>query len=128
MRSGIPVDGGPSDADHQMVTLLHRCEIAQCKLDILARGWESRMVPPAITPSSDVGMTSADYRCLLKQCKAKADWQLAGRLTWNGRGKKYKAARFQYRGGLPTLTQYIGDCATDEMGGFKARPFGEWRA
>jgi hypothetical protein len=45
LHSGIPVDGAPAEADHHMVTFLHRCEDAQCKLDILARGWEDRMVP-----------------------------------------------------------------------------------
>ena len=92
------------------------------------------MVPYAVTPGGDVGMTSEDYRWLLKQCKARADWQLPERLTWNGRLMKDKAARFQYRGSLPTKTQrqsstqYIGDGATDEMGHLKAPPFGEWRA
>ena len=127
LHSGIPLGGVPQEAGHHMVTFLHRCESAQCKLDILARGWESRMVPYAVTPGSDVGVACADYRWLLKQCKAKADWQLPERLAWSGRLIKDKAARFQYRGSLETLTQYVGDGA-DDMGELKAPPFGEWRA
>ena len=102
LHSGVPVDTGIQDADHHMGTFLHRCEDAQCKLDIVARGWERRMVPYAVTPGDDVGMTWEDYRWLLKQCKARADWQLPERLAWNGRIMKDKAARFQYRGSLPT--------------------------
>ena len=109
-----------------MVTFLHRCESAQCKLHT-ARGWESRMVPYAVTPGSDVGVACADHRWLLKQCKAKADWQLPERLAWSGRLIKGKAARLQYRGSLETLTQYVGGGA-DDMGELKAPPFGEWRA
>ena len=59
---------GLKEVHHGMVTFLHRCERDPKKLDILGRGWEGRMVPYAVTPGSDVGMTSADYTWLLHEC------------------------------------------------------------
>ena len=128
LHSGCPSDYSDlSEADHHMVTFLHHCRNAKCQLDTLARGWESHMVPLAVTPGSDVGMESADYRWILKQCKAKADWQLPQRLTFSGRLAKKKAATFQHRGRPPHFTECGFWDKTDEIDGSQA-PFGEWRA
>ena len=44
--------------------------------DSVSAKWERLLLPLAVTPGADVGVTEAEYLWLLKQCRAKADWQL----------------------------------------------------
>ena len=44
------------------------------------------MVPYAVLPGKDVGITKEDYTWLLKQCRAKTDWQLTFRVSADAQG------------------------------------------
>ena len=72
------------------------------------------MLPYAVSPGMDVGITGDDYAWLLKQCKANADWQLNFRISFTGRLTKCPRPSFEYRGRLTYSyalgrMPYIGD-------------------
>ena len=72
------------------------------------------MLPYASSPGIDFGIAGDDYAWLLRQCKAKADWQLHFRISFAGRLTKCVQPSFEHRrrpaysyalGHMP----YIGD-------------------
>ena len=65
------------------------------------------MVPYASSPGMDLGITGDDYAWLLRQCKAKADWQLNFRISFAGRLTKCPPPSFEYRG-KPTYSYALG--------------------
>ena len=67
------VSGTPIAADHAMVTFLHYCHAGGGPTALISRDWEKHMLPYAISPGMDVGITDDDYAWLLRQCKANAD-------------------------------------------------------
>ena len=56
------------------------------------------MMPYAISPGMDVGITGGDYAWPVRQCKVKADWQLNFRISFAGRLTKCPRPSFEYRG------------------------------
>ena len=75
------------------------------------------MMPYAILPGMDVGITGSDYAWLLRPRKVKAGWQLNFRISFAGHLTKCPQPSFEYRvkpaysyalGRMP----YIGDGKT----------------
>ena len=91
------VSGTPIAADHAMVTFLHCCRAGGGATALISRDWEKQMLPYAISPGMDVGITRDDYEWLLHQCKAEADWQLNFRISFAGRLTKCIQPSFEYR-------------------------------
>ena len=92
------VSGTPIAADHAMVTFLHYCHAGGGPTPLISRDWEKHMLPYAISPGMDVGMTDDDYAWLLRQCEANGDWQLNFRMSFAGRLTKCPRPSFEYRG------------------------------
>ena len=148
------VSGEPIAADHAMVTFLHCCRAGRCHTDLISRDWEKHMLPYAVSPGMDVGITNDDYTWLLIQCKVKADWQLNFRVSFSGRLTKCPQQSFECRG-KPNCSYalgrmpYIGDgrslggqtttgeyvytrtnpfCCLELNNCYFRAPFGEYRA
>ena len=71
---------GACTSDYATLTFQHKgpCFIGDAFAstpDVSAK-WERLLLPLAATPGADVGVTMPIYLRLLKQCRAKADWQL----------------------------------------------------
>ena len=59
-------------------------------------------MPVAATPGADVGITKREYDWLLKQCHAKADWQLRRwRVSWRGKLVRCKQPHLEWRSDPP---------------------------
>lgn len=101
------VSGTPIAADHAMVTFLHCCRAGGGATALISRDWEKQMLPYAISPGMDVGITGDDYAWLLRQCKAEADWQLNFRVSFAGRLTKCIQPSFEYRG-KPAYSYALG--------------------
>jgi len=101
------VGGTPIAADHAMVTFLHYCRAGANPTALISREWEKHMLPYAVSPGMDVGITGDDYAWLLKQCKANADWQLNFRISFTGRLTKCPRPSFEYRG-RPAYSYALG--------------------
>ena len=64
--------------------------------------WEQLFAPLASTPGEDVGVTKREYNWLLKQCHAKADWQLRlWRVSWRGKLVRSKQPHLEWRSDPP---------------------------
>jgi hypothetical protein len=90
-----------------MVTFLNHCHVGDSPTALISRDWEKHMMPYAISPGMDVGITGGDYACLLRQCKVEAEWQLNFRISFAGRLTKCPRPSFEYRG-KPAYSYALG--------------------
>ena len=81
--------------------------------------WEQLLRPMADTPGKDVGITKREYSWLLKQCHAKADWQLREyRVSWSGKLLRGRRPHIEWRSEPPDDWSSIRE---DAENNFRAR-------
>jgi hypothetical protein len=87
-------------SDYSSVTFRHCEDCDEKRIPQLSAKWEQlflplgqNVLPMAYTPGKDVGITEREYSWLLKQCHAKADWQLREyRFSWSGPPHRFMQA------------------------------------
>jgi len=113
-------------SDYSSVTFLHCEDCDEERIPRLSAKWEQlfepmgqNILPMAYTPGKDVGITEREYSWLLKQCHAKADWQLREyRVSWNGKLLRGRRPHIEWRSEPPDDWNSIRE---DVENNFRAR-------
>ena len=88
-------------SDYASLTFLHK-DSCDTRLPQVSTKWEELFLPLAATPGADVGITEREYSWLLKQCRAKADWQLREyRVSWSGKLLRGRRPQVEWRAAPP---------------------------
>jgi len=108
-------------SDYSLLTFQHYMHLGSCSKDIpqISAQWEQLFRSLEYTPGKDVGITEREYSWLLKQCRAKADWQLREyRVSWDGRLLRGRRPRTEWRSEPPD--DWTSNCE-DAENNFRAR-------
>ena len=88
-------------SDYASLTFLHK-DSCDTRLPQVSTKWEELFLPLAATPGADVGITEREYSWLLKQCRAKADWQLREyQVSWSGKLLRGRRPQVEWRAAPP---------------------------